>query len=66
MRKALKALWAALIAPPDHSQWEEEVRSFAPRQEQPKHEAWCSLCGWSGTNVEFQAHLQNQHRNDKS
>jgi len=66
MKKFLKALWAALTEPTDYSQWEDEIQPDSFRIEQPKREAWCSLCGWSGTNVEFQAHLQNHHRNDRS
>jgi len=58
-------VWEALLAIPEPSEYpvEEYDNHYIRPPEPKKHEAWCSLCGWSGTNVEFQAHLQNHHRN---
>lgn len=65
MRGFWKRLWAALLAPPDIEYPVEEPEPRYYRPERKQHEAWCPMCGWSGTNVEFHAHLQNHHRDNK-
>ena len=63
MKKFFKNLWKAFLEGPDMEPEIEEEPSYFPREDRPKHKAWCPHCGWSGTNVEFMAHLQNYHSN---